>query len=152
LTLNLLGTFQDPTYSDYTFKLLRDPATSADDTTVVFDDNQVRRIPKIYGTFTASYVYKGFYIGVAVQHIGERFTDDANSPNAVLPAFTQLNAGVSYTWDYVTFFIDGTNLTNVIGLTEGNPRTESVVAGEKQYRMARPVMGRSFIFSVGVAL
>jgi outer membrane receptor protein involved in Fe transport len=144
LLLSLLGTYQNPTYKDYTFTVGGE--------TLDFDGNQVRRIPKMYGTFTASYVYRGFYIGVAVQHFGERFTDDANSENAVLPAFTQLNAGVSYTWDYVTFYIDGTNLTNVIGLTEGNPRTESVVAGEKQYRMARPVMGRSFIFSVGVAL
>jgi outer membrane receptor protein involved in Fe transport len=144
LLLNLAGTYQNPTYRDYKYTFNGEPYD--------FDGNQVRRIPKLYGTFTASYVYKGFYIGVAAQHFGERFTDDANSPDAVLPAFTQLNAGVAYTWDYVTFSIDGTNLANTIGLTEGNPRTESVVAGAKAFRMARPIMGRSFVFSVGVNL
>jgi outer membrane receptor protein involved in Fe transport len=152
LLLNLLGTFQNPTYTNYKYDQV---VVEGTDTTIVplnFDDNQVRRIPKIYFTFTASYVYRGFYIGAALQYFGDRFTDDANTDDAKLPAFAQLNAGISYTWDYVTFAIDGTNLTNVIGLTEGNPRTESLVAGAKPFRMARPIMGRSFIFSVGVAL
>ena len=150
--VKLTGTFQVPTYKDYIYTDRMGTADPSDDVTYDFDGNQVRRIPKIYGTLSPSYTYKDFWIGAAAQFFGERYTDDANSPDAVLPSFLQLNAGVSYRWDYVTFEVNGTNLTNVIGLTEGNPRTESVIAGQKAFRMARPIMGRTFVFSVGVDL
>lgn len=150
--VNLTGTVQNPTYKDYIFTVVNDPDDPSDDEELDFDGNQVRRIPQIFGTISPSYSYEGFWIGAAAQFFGERFTDDANSEDAVLPSFLQLNAGASYTWDYVTFGVNGTNLTNEIGLTEGNPRTESVIAGEKAFRMARPIMGRTFTFFVGVDL
>jgi len=140
LLVNLTGTVQNPTYKDYVF--------TTGGTKLDFDGNQVRRIPSIFFTVSPSYSYKNFTIGAALQYFGERFTDDANSPDAVLPSFAQINAGASYSWKNVTLAVNAANLTNVIGLTEGNPRTESVIAGAKAFRMARPVLGRSIITSL----
>lgn len=146
--VNLTGTIQNPTYQDYTYTQINDPANAGDDVTFDFDGNQVRRIPQIYFTLTPSYSYKGFSINAALQYFGERYTDDANSADAVLPAFFQLNAGASYKHQNITFAVRAANLTNEIGLTEGNPRTESIIAGQKAFRMARPILGRSVTFSV----
>lgn len=148
LLVNLTGTVQNPTYKDYTYTQINDPNDAGDDKTYDFDGNQVRRIPKIFFTLTPSYTFGNFTISATVQYFGERFTDDANTADAVLPAFTQFNAGASYKWQNLTFAVRGSNLTNEIGLTEGNPRTESIIAGQKPFRMARPILGRSFTFSV----
>ena len=139
--LDFTGTFQNLTYKNYQFTT---GGESFD-----FDGNQVRRIPKIYFTLTPSYTYKYLRVDLAVQHFGDRFTDDANTESAKLPAFTQLNAGAALNLGRYTFRVNGVNLTNTIGLTEGNPRTESVLAGQKSFRMARPIMGRTIVGSFG---
>ncbi|MCF8240862.1 MAG: TonB-dependent receptor [Melioribacteraceae bacterium] len=145
---NLTGTIQNMTYSNYIYTRINDPATTADDEKFDFEGNQVRRIPKIFFTLTPFYQIGSFNINVAFQYFGERFTDDANTADAVLPAFYQLNAGAAYAWRNLEFAVRASNLTNVIGLTEGNPRTESVIAGAKSYRMARPILGRSVNFAI----
>lgn len=145
---NLTATIQNMTYSNYTYTQVNDPNDPNDDQTFDFDGNQVRRIPKVFFTFTPFFQMGNLNLNVAVQYFGERYTDDANSPDAVLPAFTQINAGGSYDWRNLTFAVRASNLTNTIGLTEGNPRTESIIAGQKSYRMARPILGRSVRFSV----
>jgi outer membrane receptor protein involved in Fe transport len=146
--VDLTGTFQDLTYKDYIYTRYNDPNDPADNETFDFEGNQVRRIPKIYYTLTPYYSSNGFRVNVAIQHFGDRYSDDANSENAKLPAFTQLNAGVSYAWNNFELAVRSNNITNTIGLTEGNPRTESVFASEKPFRMARPIMGRSIIGSL----
>ncbi len=138
--LDFTGTFQDLTYQDYQF------TQGGDD--FDFDGNQVRRIPKVYFTITPSYQVEALRLDFTVQHVGDRFTDDANTESAELPAFTQFNAGASYNLGAYTFAVHAVNITNTIGLTEGNPRTESVLAGEKSFRMARPIMGRTIVGSV----
>jgi outer membrane receptor protein involved in Fe transport len=135
--VDFTGTFQNLTYKNYQFTT---GGQSFD-----FDGNQVRRIPKIYFTLTPSYTYKYLRVDLAIQHFGDRFTDDANTESAKLPAFTQLNAGAALNLGRYTFGVNGINLTNTIGLTEGNPRTESVLAGQKSFRMARPIMGRTIV-------
>lgn len=144
LGLDFTGTFQNLTYKNYQF--------TQGGTHFDFDGNQVRRIPKIYFTLTPSYQYKYLRVDFAIQHFGERYTDDANTADAVLPAFTQFNAGAALNLGAYTFAVHAINLTNTIGLTEGNPRTESVQAGAKAFRMARPIMGRSIVGSFMVNL
>jgi outer membrane receptor protein involved in Fe transport len=53
------------------------------------------------------------------------------------------NAGVSIDVRNVTVQATGNNLTNTIGLTEGNPRVGQVVGVERDIFMARPILGRS---------
>ncbi|MFQ6608377.1 MAG: TonB-dependent receptor [Fidelibacterota bacterium] len=138
--LNFTGTVQDITYRDYVFTI--------GGVTTDFEGKQVRRIPKIFFTLMPSYTMGDLFVNVTIQHFGDRFTDDANTESAKLPGFIQFNAGATYQWGDLAFSVNATNLTNTIGLTEGNPRTESVLAGEKSFRMARPIMGRSLIASL----
>jgi len=135
--VDFTGTFQDVTYRDYQF------TQSGQD--FDFDGNQVRRIPQIFFTLTPFYELGDLRVDLTVQHFGDRFTDDANTASAKLPAFTQFNAGAAYDFGDFTIGANAVNLTNVIGITEGNPRTESVQAGQKAFRMARPIMGRTVV-------
>jgi len=48
----------------------------------------------------------------------------------------------------LTFAVTGNNLTDEIGLTEGNPR---IIGGQGSGPiLARPILGRSFRFSAAV--
>jgi outer membrane receptor protein involved in Fe transport len=48
--------------------------------------------------------------------------------------------------DALSFSLAGVNLTNEIGLTEGNPRAGQFISGDAgaKYYLARPVLGRSW--------
>jgi hypothetical protein len=47
--------------------------------------------------------------------------------------------------DQISLYANGENLTNEIGLTEGNPRSGQFVSGEAgaRYILARPILGRT---------
>ena len=53
--------------------------------------------------------------------------------------------------DAVSVSIAGTNLTNEIGLTEGNPRAGQFISGDAgaRYFLARPILGRTFRVTLG---
>lgn len=81
-----------------------------------------------------------------VAYVGDRFSDVQNQQS--LPAYTEIDAGV--TWDVndrVQVQLVGDNLTDEIGLTEGNPR--ALGAQGSGVILARPILGRSVRFSVG---
>jgi hypothetical protein len=60
----------------------------------------------------------------------------------VLPAFTTLDAGIIGNFgEHLEVRLQGTNLTDTLGLTEGNSR--SLTAGiSTGFEMARPIFGR----------
>lgn len=114
--------------------------------------NQVQRQPKWRWRVTPSYevdigglrpsVYATLY------YTGDRFSDPEN--NQLLPSYYQLDAGASVDIsDRVRLQVTGTNLTNEIGLTEGNPR----IIGSQGTGpiLARPILGRSFTFGASVS-
>jgi len=102
-----------------------------------YNGNVVRRIPKVYGTLRPMYsITKNFGIYAEVNYFGKKFSDNANVFE--MPAFAVLNAGVSLKVKNIRFAIDGANLTNTIGLTEGNPRI-TTAPGAIYY--ARPIQG-----------
>ncbi len=139
LRLNLKGTVQNPTFTDFKYR-------TAAGTTVNNNGNQVRRIPKIFLTFRPSYeIIPDLNVFVSVNYNGEKYQDNENK--ATLPAYTVFGAGAGYTVERLRFAINVTNLTNTIGLTEGDPRVQNVPTG--QYYMARPILGRSIRVSVG---
>ena len=82
-----------------------------------------------------------------LQYTGDRFSDPENLQ--VLPHFYQLDAGVSVeVAQRVRLQVTGNNLTDEIGLTEGNPR---IIGGQGTGAiLARPILGRSFRFSAAV--
>ncbi|QQV75991.1 TonB-dependent receptor [Sphingomonas aliaeris] len=79
-----------------------------------------------------------------LQYTGDRFSDPENQQ--VLPNFYQLDAGVSVDIsDRLRLAVTGNNLTDELGLTEGNPR---IIGGQGTGAiLARPILGRSFRFS-----
>ena len=85
----------------------------------------------------------------AIEYEGKRYTDVANSQ--VLPAYTKvdLDASVRITNEISVFGVVD-NLTNSLGLTEGNPRQGEIQSAEANqfYFLARPLLGRSFKISV----
>jgi outer membrane receptor protein involved in Fe transport len=80
---------------------------------------------------------------ITLQHQGKRFVDNNNSTK--LPGYTTFDAGVIYDLDQNwRFQLVGTNLTNKIGLTEGNPRTDAIAGqGTSTAIYARPIFGRA---------
>ena len=84
-----------------------------------------------------------------IEYEGKRYTDVANSQ--VLPAYTKvdIDAQVNVTKEISVFGVVD-NLTNSLGLTEGNPRQgeiQSAAAGQFIF-LARPLLGRSFKVSL----
>ena len=76
------------------------------------------------------------------RYAGSRWNDRDNSYK--LDSYTKLDAGLSVvTSGGITFTASGDNLTDSEGLTEGDPRDPLAKNG-------RPLLGRSFRFSVGV--
>ncbi len=112
------------------------------------DGNRVKRIPNVFFTLMPSYEYQNFKFFGTVQHFGHRFSDETNT--ASLPAFTSFNLGASMeisvtSKQHLSLLIHAQNLTNSIGLTEGNPRI--IGARTAPTRLARPILGRSVIAS-----
>ena len=84
-----------------------------------------------------------------IEYEGKRYTDVANSQ--ILPAYTKvdIDAQVNLTKEISIFGVID-NLTNSLGLTEGNPRQgeiQSAAAGQYIF-LARPLLGRSFKVSL----
>ncbi|MFW6089918.1 MAG: TonB-dependent receptor domain-containing protein, partial [Gemmatimonadota bacterium] len=111
-----------------------------------FDGNQIRRVPQIISQARASYQFPEEAGNLKVwgtwNYTDERFVDDAN--NVTLPSYSVLGAGASVDIsENVALNLAARNLTNAIGLTEGNPRVGQVVGSEQDIYMARPILGRS---------
>ena len=148
---NLTATLQRPRYRDFEFT----QDTDGDGTLESFDfsDNRVRRIPRYVVTVNPRYdlqvASEVITAGLRARFYDERFTDDAN--NTTLPAYYVLDASLSSQLGPVRLKVSGSNLTNAIGLTEGNPRVGQVVGVEQDIYMARPILGRRFTASVAYA-
>jgi len=146
LEINLISTIQDPRL--YNFRSTTIDPQTGEQHTIILDGKQVRRIPWVLMDTRLSYRLGKFKIFTNWQYVGERFVDDANT--ARLPAFNVINAGIVYSWKKrgIRLSLIGGNLTNCLGLTEGNPRVDQVFAQRNdQVFMARPILGRSFILS-----
>ncbi|MGB7213757.1 MAG: TonB-dependent receptor [Gammaproteobacteria bacterium] len=126
-------TVQDPEYRNFT-------GAAVDNT-----GNQIRRIPEAMARVVPTfYVRDGRgEVYVAVSHFDDRFSNDENT--VLLPSYTKVDAGFSYDVnDALSVQIIGDNLTDEVGLTEGNPRTDIGAGGIGAIYMARPLLGRSF--------
>jgi len=114
--------------------------------------NVVERQPKVQFRFTPSYKlptdYGDFRVFGTWTHVGERF---AASTNALkLPAYNTLDAGlVAHLANGIDVRLTGTNLTNEVGLTEGNFRVPNAAIGSDGVFLARPLFGRTWELSVG---
>jgi outer membrane receptor protein involved in Fe transport len=133
-------TLQNPEYANFT-------GTNSDGSTFNFNGNAARRIPKFFFTLRPEVdITKRLSAYGNVTYFGKKFTNQDNQQ--VLPAFSEVGSGLSYTINNLRFAIDGTNLFNTIGLTEGDPRQTN--ANTSDVFMARPILGRTFRASVAI--
>jgi outer membrane receptor protein involved in Fe transport len=112
-----------------------------------FTDHTITRTPKISlrATPGVNLLDGRLRAEVDLQYYGKRFSDLANT--LIIPDYFLLNAQVRWNvTDQVTLYGYATNLTNEIGLTEGNPRAGQFISGEagSKYYLARPELGRTF--------
>ena len=112
---------------------------------VGLNDKPLQRQPKVRYMFTPSYRIvtgwgdiTGF---VTYTHIGQRYEDQSGLQP--LGSYATLDAGIvaNYQRNW-QFTLRGTNLTNEIGLTEGNSRIFGVNTGIGGVIMARSIEGR----------
>ncbi len=133
LEVTFNGTIQNPKYKDFTGR-------NADGTTFDYDGNTVRRMPKFYFNISpAVNVTKEWRAYVSMNYYGKRFQNEGNTADNILPSFTEFGAGMSYQLGKIRFAVDGTNIFNTIGITEGDPRSQTVTG--TNIRMARPILG-----------
>ena len=117
--------------------------------TIDLSGNRVQRQPKWQWRVTPSYDFEfGNDSKVSLystfSYIGDRFSDTANTQS--LPHYFKIDAGVSFDVNRaLSFAVTADNLTDKVGLTEGDPRTLGQTGGEVVN--ARPILGRSFRFS-----
>jgi iron complex outermembrane receptor protein len=116
------------------------------------EGKQIRRIPKIVASITPTLNFSAFgrrgKVYSTISHQGKKYVDSRNSTE--LPAYTTVDAGLIYDWNKnLRFQLMGSNLTNEIGLTEGNPRTDALVGqGTSTAIYARPIFGRAIRMSL----
>jgi len=77
-----------------------------------------------------------------VGYVGRRFTDALNSTR--LPAYTTLDLGVTARLGRINLQGVVTNVTNTVGITEGNPRVDALTGqGTDTVIFGRPIFGRT---------
>lgn len=136
----LQATWQDPQYKGFTY-------TDQNGTLRDFDGNQLIRVPKLaLRAVPGVNLFDGrFRAELEVEHYTKRYPDIANSQK--LPSYTLLNINArAEVTDHIIVGLNVMNLTDELGLTEGNPRAGSFDAGDAnaEYFLARPVFGRTF--------
>ncbi len=134
--LSLAVTVQDPEYQNFT-------GAAVDNT-----GNQIRRIPELMARVVPTFYLQNGRgeVYLAVSHFDDRFSNDENT--VLLPSYTKVDAGFIYdVSESVSVQIVGDNLTDEVGLTEGNPRTDIGAGGIGAIYLARPLLGRSFRMS-----
>jgi outer membrane receptor protein involved in Fe transport len=142
LRLDVQATLQDPQYRNFRYTELVYGLPVTRDVT----GNQLIRVPKLAIRTTPSLDLLAGKLRIDMEfvHYSGRFADIANTQR--LPAFSLINAHVNARiTDHLTLALHAANITNTLGLTEGNPRTGSFDTGGTglKYFLARPEFGRS---------
>lgn len=145
--LQLTATVQEPEYQDLRYTELVSGAPVLRD----FVGNQLIRVPK-----QSVRVVPGFNLfdnklrlQASYEHQGERYVDTANSVR--LPSYYAINASARYELTpELSLFLYGDNLTNSLGLTEGNPRAGELQSGDAGANtfLARPLLGRAYRLAI----
>ncbi|MBV8603096.1 MAG: TonB-dependent receptor [Pelomonas sp.] len=112
--------------------------------------NEVQRQPQLILRFTPSYRFNTGWgdakLFATVAHVGKRFSDVDNEQP--LPAYTTLDAGLIVNRGDLEFRLMGTNLSNTLGITEGNVRVVGSGTNSNGAFIGRPLFGRALQASV----
>ena len=135
ISLELTGVVQDPKMEGF------------DGDFSHWEGKQVKRTPKVQLRLTPTYHFDQGNVYLTVHHLGARFSDGQN--DFELPAYTTFDAGIIYQFnEALSLHVKGTNLSDEIGLTEGNPRSINDQQAGFDYYYARPILGRTFTASL----
>jgi outer membrane receptor protein involved in Fe transport len=112
-----------------------------------FAGNQLIRVPKVGVRLVpgVNLMDGAVRLELPVEYYSKRYADVANSQS--LAAYTVINLNARWNVsDRMAVSLAGVNLTNVIGLTEGNPRAGQFISGDAgaRYYLARPILGTSW--------
>lgn len=138
--VNAAITYNDAQLGDFTGEAGTEPVSA--------DGNMPIRQPKWYGNLRPSYYLPltgGWDAELYAQYlyVGERFVDLEN--NTRLPAYDTLGAGFFLHKGPWTVQFYGDNLTNEVGVTEGNPRSDQLSGqGSSDAIYGRTIFGRNF--------
>lgn len=142
LHLDVQATVQDPRYRNFSYVDL----VAGLPVTRRVTGNQLIRVPQLSLRATPSLTLFGDRLRLEAEFVrySARFADIANTQR--LPPFSLINLGANAKLgSQLAFSLHVTNLTNTLGLTEGNPRAGSFDVGGlgTRYFLARPEFGRS---------
>jgi len=135
LSFSITGNWQDSTYTDI-------PAGSS----AGADGNVLQRQPRFQTRFTPAYDvpmnWGDLRFFLTYSYIGLRYSDPGNAQ--VLPSFQTLDAGiVAKINKHFEIRLQGTNLTNTLGVTEQDARAASGTSGATGgFALGRPIFGR----------
>jgi outer membrane receptor protein involved in Fe transport len=143
LDLQFVVTWQQPEFRNFRFTENVGGQPVARD----FSGNQLLRVPELAMRFVpgVNLFDNRLRVQAEIEHFSRRFADAANSVQ--LPSYWMVGGAVRFAFtDRLSLFVVGENLTDSIGLTEGNPRAGQFVGGDAgaQFYLARPMFGRSF--------
>lgn len=138
--LAFTGTIQNPNFTVANYALSAGAAPTS------YAGDQLLRIPHFSASVSPSVhlMEDRAKIGMTIEHYGSRYADLANTQ--YLPAYTVVSADARYNvTDDLSVSATAYNLTNTIGLTEGNARAGEVVSslGSGTNFVARPIIGRT---------
>ena len=144
LSLGFSGNWQRAVYTSF---------SSATVSGVNYTDNILQRQPRLQFRITPAYdipmQFGSLRFFATYTHVGLRYEDIANQQ--VLPEYYTLDAGgVAEIGQNFEVRLQGTNLTNQLGLTEGNARI-ALGSGSgivTNFEMARPIFGRWIILQL----
>jgi outer membrane receptor protein involved in Fe transport len=138
--LAFTGTIQNPYFTIANYALSAGAAPTS------YEGDQLLRVPHVSASVSPSvHLFEDkVKLGMTVEYYGSRYADVANTQ--YLPSYTVVSADARYdvTPDF-TVLGSAYNLTNTIGLTEGNARAGEVVStlGTGTNFVARPIVGRT---------
>lgn len=145
--LSLALTWQDAEYNSFGFTEIQD----GQPVEVDFGGNQLIRVPELSlrAVPGVNLLAGRLRAELELEYFDDRYADVANS--VVLPDYLTVGAVLRYqVTDSLSLQVNGKNLTNEIGLTEGNPRAGQFVSGDAgaEFYLARPILGRSYTASI----
>lgn len=142
-------TFQNPVFDEFEARVIRDGLPVVQD----FSGRQLIRVPKLMVRLASTVTLPNRdEAGLVVEHFGERFSDAANTTR--LPSYTVLSGHYSLALsERVRLTFTGANLTDTLGLTEGNPRAGQLVSADAHEGLftARPIFGRTIRAAIAVS-
>ena len=134
------GTIQNPYFTTLNYALSAGAAPTS------YAGSQLLRVPHVSASVSPSVhlMEDRLKVGMTIEYYGSRYADVANTE--YLPSYTVVSADARYdVTEDLSVMGNVYNLTNTIGLTEGNARAGEVspMLGGGSNFVARPIIGRT---------